>query len=101
MPTPKELAADGKRLRETVPRGSHGGWALERSRKDAVSILRAADAVRRPALVPLRYGRMLQSPFTYYRGSAAIMAADLAHTPVTGLHVQACGDCHLMNFGGF
>jgi uncharacterized protein (DUF2252 family) len=101
MPTPKELAADGKRLREKASRGSHSGWAPGRSRKDAISILRAADAVRRPALVPLRYGRMLQSPFTYYRGSAAVMAADLAHTPVTGLHVQACGDCHLMNFGGF
>jgi uncharacterized protein (DUF2252 family) len=51
--------------------------------------------------VPLRYGRMLQSPFTFYRGSAGVMAADLAETPVTGLHVQVCGDAHLMNFGGF
>jgi len=54
-----------------------------------------------PQLVPIRYGRMMQSPFAFYRGAAAIMAADLAHTPVTGITVQACGDCHLLNFGGF
>ena len=54
-----------------------------------------------PQLLPIRYGRMMQSPFAFYRGAAAIMAADLAHTPVTGITVQACGDCHLLNFGGF
>lgn len=65
-------------------------------------MLQAADATRQPNLVPLRYGRMLQSPFPFYRGSAGVMAADLARTPATGIIVQACGDdCHLLNFGGF
>jgi uncharacterized protein (DUF2252 family) len=68
---------------------------------DPIGILRAADATRQPDLVPLRYGRMLHSPFTFYRGSAGVMAADLAHTPASGINVQVCGDCHLMNFGGF
>ena len=68
---------------------------------DPIGILRAADATRQQELVPLRYGRMLQSPFTFYRGSAGVMAADLAETPATGIHVQVCGDAHLMNFGGF
>jgi uncharacterized protein (DUF2252 family) len=60
-----------------------------------------SDAGRMKELVPIRYGRMLQSPFAFYRGAAGGMAADLARTPSTGLKVQACGDCHLMNFGGF
>jgi uncharacterized protein (DUF2252 family) len=66
-----------------------------------LAILRAQDKDRVKRLVPIRYGRMLQSPFTFYRGAAAVMAADLARTPATGLRVQACGDCHLLNFGGF
>ena len=69
--------------------------------KDPIGILCAADATREPQLVPLRYGRMLQSPFAFYRGSAGVMAADLAATPATGIHVQVCGDCHLLNFGVF
>ena len=73
----------------------------KRVRTDPLAILHAADVTRQPGLVPLRYGRMLQTPFTFYRGSAGVMAADLAHTPVTGIHVQACGDAHLLNFGGF
>jgi uncharacterized protein (DUF2252 family) len=96
-----ELAAGGKRLRDTAPRSAHADWRIHKGRNDAIDILRAADATRQPALVPLRYGRMLQSPFTFYRGSAAVMAADLVTTPATGVHVQACGDAHLMNFGGF
>src|SRR4029079_5449052 len=64
-------------------------------------ILRASDEGRQALLLQIRYGRMLQSPFTFYRGAAAVMAADLAATPTTGTRVQACGDCHLMNFGGF
>jgi uncharacterized protein (DUF2252 family) len=68
---------------------------------DPLAILRAADKGRLENLLPIRYGRMLQSPFTFYRGSAAVMAADLAQAPSTGLRVQACGDCHLLNFGGF
>ena len=91
----------GRKLRDTVPLASHGAWRAPAGRTDPLAILRAADVTRQPDLVPLRYGRMLQSPFTFYRGSAGVMAADLAHTPATGIHVQACGDAHLMNFGGF
>ena len=91
----------GKRLRDTVPRDAHATWRAHAGRTDPLAILRAADVTRQPDLVPLRYGRMLQSPFTFYRGSAGVMAADLAGMPVTGIHVQACGDAHLLNFGGF
>jgi uncharacterized protein (DUF2252 family) len=99
--TPDERRAAGKRLRNSVPRDAHGAWRAHGGRKDPLDILRAADATRQPELIPLRYGRMLQSSFTFYRGSAGVMAADLAGTPATGIHVQACGDAHLMNFGGF
>ena len=98
---PAERRAIGKKLRDTVPHASHGAWRAHASRTDPIAILRAADATRQPDLVPLRYGRMLQTPFTFYRGSAGVMAADLARTPATGIRVQACGDAHLMNFGGF
>jgi len=98
---PGDRRAHGKRRRDTAPRNAHAGWRALADRADPISILRAADVSRQPDLVPLRYGRMLQSPFTFYRGSAGIMAADLARTPVSGIHVQVCGDCHLMNFGGF
>ncbi len=91
----------GKKLRDTVPRDAHATWRAHASRTDPLAILHAADTTRQPDLVPLRYGRMLQSPFTFYRGSAGVMAADLAGMPVTGIHVQACGDAHLLNFGGF
>jgi len=99
--TPADRKAHGKRLRDTVRRDAHTGWRPAADRPDPIGILRAADATRQPDLAPLRYGRMLQSPFTFYRGSAGVMAADLAHTPVSGINVQVCGDCHLMNFGGF
>ena len=99
--TPADRKAAGKRLRDRVPRDAHAVWRAHAGRADPVGILHAADATRQPDLVPLRYGRMLQSPFTFYRGSAAVMAADLAETPATGIHVQVCGDAHLMNFGGF
>jgi uncharacterized protein (DUF2252 family) len=98
---PAERRARGKKLRDTVPRDAHATWRAQASRTDPLAILHAADVTRQPGLVPLRYGRMLQTPFTFYRGSAGVMAADLAHTPVTGIHVQACGDAHLLNFGGF
>ena len=98
---PADRKANGKRLRDRVPRDAHAGWRAHAGRADPIGILHAADANRQPDLVPLRYGRMLQSPFTFYRGSAAVMAADLAETPATGIHVQVCGDAHLMNFGGF
>ena len=98
---PADRRAHGKRLRDTARREAHAAWRAPADRADPIGILRAADATRQPDLVPLRYGRMLQSPFTFYRGSASVMAADLTHTPVSGIHVQVCGDCHLMNFGGF
>jgi uncharacterized protein (DUF2252 family) len=96
-----ERLAAGKALRAKTPRLAHGHWRPPEGRQDPVAILRAGDEGRVEHLVPIRYGRMLASPFAFYRGSAAIMAADLATTPVSGLRVQACGDCHLMNFGGF
>ena len=70
-------------------------------RPDPIDLLHTSDVGRMEKLIPIRYGRMLQSPFSFYRGSAGIMAADLARTPITGLKVQACGDCHVFNFGGF
>jgi uncharacterized protein (DUF2252 family) len=96
-----ERLAAGKMLRNTIPRSSQADWKRPSNRKDPIGLLQASDKDRLPELVPIRYGRMLQSPFAFYRGSAAVMAADLARTPATGPRVQACGDCHLMNFGGF
>jgi uncharacterized protein (DUF2252 family) len=96
-----DLVAAGKRLREMVPRAIQGVWKRHKDRADPLEILHASDAGRMPELLPIRYGRMLQTPFTFYRGSAAVMAADLAAMPTTGVNVQACGDCHLLNFGGF
>lgn len=90
----------GKLLRNKVARADHSHWQRSEN-TDPIKILRMSDRGRVPDLVPIRYGRMLTSPFAFYRGSAALMAADLADTPSTGLRVQACGDCHLLNFGGF
>lgn len=91
--------AAGRALRDRVSRAAHA--ELQRAGRDPLAILRAGDANRLRELVPIRYGRMLASPFAFYRGSAGIMAADLGSTPTTGVLVQACGDCHLKNFGGF
>ena len=99
--TPDERAALGKRARESAPRSSHGDWEPASDRADPLTVLERQAADRLPELVPLRYGRMLASPFTFYRGAAAIMAADLAPTPSSGLWVQACGDAHLSNFGAY
>lgn len=99
--SPDERRAQGKALREAAPREAHGGWKPAKSRRDPVQLLIESNEGRLPQLVPIRFGRMLQSPFAFYRGSAAIMAADLATTPNAGVRVQACGDAHLMNFGGF
>ena len=99
--TREAFHAAGKALRQKVPRKSHAGWKPHAGRLDPVDILIESSKGRIESLVPVRYGRMMQTPFTFYRGAAAIMAADLAHTPVTGVRVQACGDCHLLNFGGF
>lgn len=96
-----ERLAAGKARREQLPRKRHAQWKRPVDRADPVETLLAQDGDRLPDLVPLRYGRMLESPFAFFRGAAAVMASDLAHTPATGTHVQACGDCHLMNFGGF
>src|SRR5208282_5904224 len=80
---------------------AHGDWAAPPERPDPVALLHTQAAKRVQALVPIRYGRMLVSPFTFYRGAAAVMAADLARTPDAGIVVQACGDAHISNFGGF
>ncbi len=99
--SPEERAAAGKTARNKVPRSSHGEWKPAARRRDPVKVLEDQDKNRVPELVPIRFGRMLASPFTFYRGAAAIMAMDLAKTPESGLRVQACGDAHLSNFGVF
>jgi uncharacterized protein (DUF2252 family) len=91
----------GRTLREACPRESHAAWTPPSGRADPVAILQESSKGRVERLVPIRYGRMVASPFAFYRGAAAIMAADLAATPSTGYQVQACGDCHLLNFGAF
>ncbi|HEV3119063.1 MAG TPA: DUF2252 domain-containing protein, partial [Gemmataceae bacterium] len=99
--TLRERLARGRALRKRVPRSAHAQWQPPANRPDPVALLEATSQGRVPELVPLRYGRMVQSPFAFFRGSAAAMAADLAATPGTGMRVQLCGDCHLLNFGGF
>jgi uncharacterized protein (DUF2252 family) len=99
--SPAERAARGKTARADMPRRLHGEWAPAADRRDPVELLEEQAVARVPELVPIRYGRMLVSPFTLYRGAASVMAADLAGSPRTGLHVQLCGDAHLSNFGGF
>jgi len=84
-----------------VPRSTQSEWKAAPDRPDPIALLQASNEGRIPALVPVRFGRMASSPFAFYRGAAALMAADLAATPRTGIVVQACGDAHLMNFGGF
>ncbi len=96
-----ERQAAGKALRERSPRSSHAAWTPPETRADPVETLEQSNVGRLAELVPLRYGRMLRNPFTFLRGSAATMAQDLAETPTTGITVQACGDCHLANFGLF
>jgi hypothetical protein len=96
-----ERYAAGKKLRETCPRTSHAVWKPPADRPDPVELVLRAEKGRMPELLPLRHGRMVRSAFTFYRGSALAMAADLASTPVSGVRVQCCGDAHLCNFGGF
>ncbi len=98
---PDERRTRGKALREDVPREAHGHWKAPKDRRDIVDLLNESNHGRMPDLVPIRFGRMMQSPFTFYRGSAAVMAADLATTPASGIRAQLCGDAHLSNFGGF
>ena len=98
--TASERAARGRSARAECPRSSHAGFELAPDR-DPVAILEAQASSRVPELVPVRYGRMLVSPFTFYRGAAAVMAHDLASTPRAGLRAQLCGDAHLSNVGGY
>ena len=99
--TPAERAARGKEARAAVPRDSHAVFDPGPGRPDPVGLLEEQAKARVPELVPVRWGRMMVSPFTFYRGAALPMASDLSHTPVSGLAVQACGDAHLSNFGIF
>ena len=91
----------GKQLRKACPRNSHATWKAAQGRPDAVQLVLEAEKGRMAELLPLRHGRMVRSAFTFYRGAALTMAADLASSPVSGIRVQACGDAHLCNFGGF
>jgi uncharacterized protein (DUF2252 family) len=97
----EEAERQGKTARVAVPRTLHTAWAPPAGRRSPVDIIAEQATTREPDLVPIRHGRMMVSPFTFYRGAAAIMAADLAATPSSGFRVQCCGDAHLLNFGGF
>ena len=97
--TPDEWRAKGRERRASVSRSSHAQWAPPADRPDPVAVLEEQARIRVPDLIPIRYGRMIASPFSYFRGAAAPMAWDLAHTPTTDIRVQACGDAHLLNFG--
>ncbi len=94
-------AAKGRAARAQVPRSSHAAWDRSQDRPDPITVLEDQAKSRVPELVPIRYGRMAASEFACFRGGAAIMASDLAATPVSGFRVQLCGDAHLANFGGF
>lgn len=98
---PEQRARLGRAARAAVPRSAHAAWTPGPDRADPTALLTGQETTRVPDLVPLRHERMLASPFTFYRGAAVIMAADLATMENTGLRVQACGDAHLSNFGGF
>ncbi len=100
-PTLDERAEHGRQAREHTPLDSHSGWRPAADRPDPVAVLDEQNRTREADLVPVRHGRMMASPFTFYRGAAAVMAADLAPTPTAGLDAQLCGDAHLSNFGAF
>lgn len=100
-PTPDERAARGRAARDQSPRADHGGWEPSASRRSPVAVLQEQATTRLAELIPIRHARMTASPFAFYRGAAAVMAADLAETPNSRLRVQCCGDAHLANFGGF
>ena len=100
-PTVEERRARGKAARDRAAPSAHAGWVPADDRPDPVALLEEQNATREPDLVPVRHGRMMVSPFTFYRGAAKIMAADLKDTPTAGLDAQLCGDAHLSNFGGF
>src|SRR3954467_3607755 len=100
-PSLEERAEHGRQAREHTPLDSHAGWRPASDRADAVSLLVEQNVTRDKDLVPVRHGRMMASPFTFYRGAARVMAADLSATPTAGLDAQLCGDAHLSNFGAF
>ncbi len=100
-PTPEERREAGRALRRVTPRSSLAGFRVGAPRFDPLAVLAGQDRTRIPDLVPIRYGRMSVSPFTFLRGSAAVMARDIAGLPGTGIRVQCCGDCHLLNFGAY
>lgn len=97
----KERVAIGKALRDQCPRANHSTWKPDSNRRDPLKLLASQDVTRVARFLPLRYGRMMESPFAFYRGAALIMASDLATVPHTNLIAQLCGDCHLSNFGVF
>jgi uncharacterized protein (DUF2252 family) len=99
--TAEQRRQEGKALREKVPRESHAEFAIAPDREDPVKVIKKSSEGRLQHLIPIRYGRMAKSVFAFYRGTASLMAMDLAHTPTSGIRVQACGDCHLSNFGLF
>lgn len=101
MPTLQERMAKGKEQRQRVPREAHATAAPKEGRTDPVQLIIDSGIGRVEQLLPIRYGRMLVSPFAFLRGSAIVMASDLSNTPCSGIYVQCCGDCHLMNFGGY
>ena len=100
-PNPAQRAAKGRDARAAMPRARHAGWEPAASRRSPVEVLQEQAKTRVQELVPIRYARMTASAFAFYRGAAAVMAADLATTPNSGLRAQICGDAHLVNFGGF
>jgi len=100
-PSIDERIAMGQQAGDRTPPSSHANWSPAADRPDPVSLLEEQNATREADLVPVRHGRMMVSPFTFYRGAAKIMAADLKDTPVAGLNAQLCGDAHLSNFGAF
>jgi uncharacterized protein (DUF2252 family) len=101
QPSVDDRKATGRQAQERTPASSHAGWSPAVDRADPVALLEEQNLTREPDLVPVRHGRMMVSPFTFYRGAAKIMAADLDGTPTAGLVVQLCGDAHLSNFGVF
>jgi uncharacterized protein (DUF2252 family) len=100
-PSIDDSKAMGLEARDRTPVSSHTKWRPAADRPDPVALLEEQNLTREPDLVPVRHGRMMVSPFTFYRGAAKIMAADLKDTPVAGLEAQLCGDAHLSNFGAF
>ena len=100
-PTRADKYDQGKVLREQASRSSHGDWSPSVNRIDPLDLLQQSDRGRLAHLVPIKYGRMVESPFTYLRGAASVMAADLAQTPISGITPMLCGDAHLCNFGVF